>query len=392
MRFLIISPDLDLNRMLQHKLAAAGLPEVVAEPAYPTPSHLGRLIREKRPEVVLVGLRDPDYARTLIEDLHARNPNILVAATHSVNVPELILGAIRSGATEYLGPPFDLEHLAQVAREHQDQLGSLKPTGRMITLLPAGGGCGASTVALHLAAAIGKQSNKRVLLFDWDLHSGTTAFRLRLKPELTLADALERNGPLDEFWGKLVCPWRGIDLLASVPAAAEGLGRIPTVLASAKRNYEWIVSDLPPAVQGGFEPVAMESDTIYVVCTPDLVSLHLARRRVEELRRLNVPDSNVKLIVNRDGSIPFKPEEIRNMVGIPVARTIPNDFRSLNAAWFEGRLASDGSDIGRVITKFAAELAGPVGQPEAGREKPASWRALPRFLRASACPTSLAPR
>ena len=108
-RLLIISPDTGLTSALQQKLAAASWPEVAVEHSYPSPGQMGRLVHERRPSIVLIGLSEPDYALRLIEDMHATYPGILVAATHSVNVPDLIMSAIRSGAAEYLGPPFEVQ-------------------------------------------------------------------------------------------------------------------------------------------------------------------------------------------------------------------------------------------------------------------------------------------
>lgn len=383
-RVIIISPDTSLTSTLQQKLAAAGWPEVAVEPAYPTPGQMGRLVHEKRPTIVLVGLSDPDYALRLIEDLHATYPGTLVAATHSVNVPDLILSAIRSGAAEYLGPPFEVQYLERIFEEKQDLLGPSKPKGRMVSVVPAAGGCGASTVAVHLAAAMAKLTAKKVLLLDWDLHCGTTAFRLRLRPEFNLSDALERSGALDEFWSKLVCPWKGIDLLPPAPpdrVTPEDMGRMPALIASAKRTYDWVVSDLPPAVYDGHEAVLAESEGIFLVCTPDIVALHLARRRVDEIRRLGLPDDVTKLVVNREAGVSYRPEEIKSLVGRPPARTLPNDYRSVNGAWIEGRLVGENCDFGRLLHKFAKDLLDSTEPAERPQAAPA-WRPVARILEA----------
>jgi pilus assembly protein CpaE len=382
-RVLIISPEQGLASCLQEKLAAAPWADVAVAPAYPSAGQLRRLVHEHRPAIVLVALTEPTYALSLIEELHVSFPGVLLAATHSVNLPDLIMSAIRAGASEYLGPPFEVEYLERVLEQKQDLLVPLKPKGRMVTIVPAAGGCGASTVAIHLAAWMARQTRKKVLLFDWDLHCGTTAFRLRLKPEFTLADALERSGALDEFWGKLVSSWKGIDLLPPAHpdrVSAEDLGRVPAVINSAKRTYDWVVSDLPPAVFGGMEPVIEESEGVFLVCTPDLVSMHLARRRCEELRRLGLGQDVVKLVVNREVGVNYKPEEIRSLVGTPVARTLPNDYRSVNAAWIEGRLVADNCDLGKLLQRFALDV---LAGAEPTEQAAAKRLPVPKFLQAS---------
>ncbi len=384
-RILILSPDLSLTSALEEKLAAAGWTETLVEGGYPSPGQVTRLVHEFRPTVIIVGLSEADRGLALIEDLHVSYPGILLAAAHSVNVPDLILSSVRSGASEYLGPPFEVDHLERVLQEKRTSPGVPQPKGRMISLVPAGGGSGASTVALHLASAMARLTKTKVLFLDWDFHCGTAAFRLRQKPEFTLGDALARGGSLDEFWDKLVCSVKGLDLLAApLPdrITAEDVGRIPSVVSSARRNYEWIVSDLPPAVHGS-EPVLLESEAVYMVCTPDVISLHLARRRFEEIRRLGVDADAIKLIVNRETGVSFRPDEIRRLVGIPVVRTLPNDPRSISAAWLEGRLVEDNTDFGKPLYRFAQEVVG-AQQPEAKKGPSKSWRPFPKIAAARA--------
>ena len=71
---------------------------------------------------------------------------------------------------------------------------------------------GASTLALHAANAISRESDGKVLLIDFDFHSGTVAFRLRLKPEFTFADAVSRIDVIDELWPQIVTSCNGLDV------------------------------------------------------------------------------------------------------------------------------------------------------------------------------------
>ena len=382
-RVLILSPDPDLTSHLRRKLADTGWADVAVESTYPPPGQLSRLITDRRPALVLIGLSEPEYAFALIEVFRTNYPGIPVAATHSINVPDLILHAVRTGAGEYLGPPFEVEYLARLLENRPEPASLAAPKGRMIAFLPAAGGCGASTVAVHIAAAMARATRKKVLFIDWDQHAGTTAFRLRLKPEFGLPEALERSNSLDEFWPQIVCSWKGIDLLAPgrpESLGAEEIGRFSDVIASARRTYDWVVSDLPAMVYGGFESVFPASETIFVVCTPDIISLHLARRRFEELRRLGVRPDSVKLVVNREAGISYRPEEIKSLVGVAVARTLPNDYRALAGAWIEGRLVTDG-DLGKLFHGFARDLLGSAAASEAATAT-SSWRPIPKFLAA----------
>jgi hypothetical protein len=85
-------------------------------------------------------------------------------------------------------------------------------------------------------------------------------------------------------------------------------------------------------------------------------------------------------VVNREVGVNYKPEEIRSLVGTPVARTLPNDYRAVNAAWIEGRLVTESCDLGKLLAKFAQEV---VGAAEPVERAPAKgWKPIPKFLAA----------
>jgi len=387
-RLLIVSPEPSLVEALNSKLSSGNWGDIVVEGSYPSAGLLGNLLLDKQPAAVIIGLSDPERGLELIQEMQAGYPGFAVVAAHTSNAPDLILAAVRSGAAEFLGPPFELEYLER-ALAGRATPAAAQPAGRMISFLPACGGCGASTVAMHVAAAIAQQSDRRTLLLDWDLHSSSSAFRLRLKPEFTLADALQRSGSLDELWPKLVCRSKGLDLLpppAPYPNQAEDLGRAGALLQSARRTYDWAVSDLPPAIYTSCVEVINQSETVYVVTTPEIVSLHLARRKTAELRDQGVAAEAIRIIVNRESEKRILgTEEVRKIVGVPVAWTLQNDYRAINAAFVEGRLLESDSDLGREFRNFVRQVL--AVHPSAPQpSKTIRWNSL--FSRGSAEPVS----
>ncbi len=365
MQILVISPQSDLIASLQKALSRVKtLGRAVILRQYPSPGQLVKLLHAKRPRVIVVGLSEPNQALELIEGLRAGYPEIPVAASHVVNSPNLILAAVRAGASEYLGPPFDMQHLEQIALAAAEADTKTRPQGRLIAFLPVQGGCGASTIALHVAAALSRESGKRTLLLDFDSHSGTVDFRLRLKPQFTLADALQRTGCLDNLWGQLACHWKGLDVLPAAPleplTRAEHYGRTSAVLVSARRVYEWVVSDLPPAIYTSCLDLLAKAEAVYVVCTPELVSLHLARRKARELRSIGLADGTaLRLVVNRVGSRhSLNPREMEQTVDIPLAWAFPNDYAAVSSAAMKARLVPEGSLLGQQYAGFVRHLTG----------------------------------
>src|SRR5204862_2512173 len=110
------------------------------------------------------------------------------------------------------------------------------------------------------------------------------AFMLNLHPEQSVSDALDYSNRLTETsWARMISSVDGLDLLV-----ASGTGPLTRasqfsyfrLLRFARQHYDEIIVDLPTVVDEAAEPLLAHSKGIYVVCTPELTSLALARRRM----------------------------------------------------------------------------------------------------------------
>lgn len=374
MRLLVISPDGNLISALEDLMPRLdGLSAVSLLDSYPSPEQLAESLRTKRPAVVLVGLSEAEPALRTIELLHAQHPEVLTISANTVNSPELILTSLRAGALEYFGPPFEAEQLVRVFKRADGGRINVQPKGRLIAFLPAHGGSGASTAALHVADAISRLGGGKVLLMDFDSHSGALEFRTQLKTEFNLADALRRDGGLDQHvWRRLAARWRDIEVLAPPSESflpPEIYQRMSFVLESARDAYSWVIADLPPAIYTSCLDVLGQAESIYLVCTPEPVSLHLAHRRSRELRRLGLAKNSLKLIMNRiTPEHCLKPEEVQELVEIPVAWGLRNDYRGLAQATMSGLPVAQTSQLGQQFTGLARQIMG-VADAEPDRSK-----------------------
>lgn len=383
---LIISPDSPLLSALENTLRQVKtMGRALALRQYPSKDQVLALLASHRVSTVIVGLSEPEAAVQVIRELSSANPRPAIIAAHTENSADLILGAIRAGASQYIGPPFQPEHLESILSLRPDDEADPECLGKVIAVLPARGGCGASTVALHTAAAMGALGQK-VLLVDFDFHSGSTAFQLKLKPAFTLADALERSGCLDELWPRLAHPWGGIHILAPPPdfrLSEEELSLFPSVFASARSKYDCVVVDLPPAVYSSCRDVLMNADKIYIVCTPELISLHCARRRVEQLAQLGVAKESVGLVLNRTTRREqLSVAEVSNAVGVPVSHTLSNAYEAVNRASWKASLVPGSSELGKQFAALARQI---VGAP-ASTARRSRWKDLLRRRRALELP------
>jgi pilus assembly protein CpaE len=233
----------------------------------------------------------------------------------------------------------------------------------MVCFLPVQGGNGASTVSLHVAEAISHHLNERVLLSDFDFHSGTLAFRLGLKPAHTLGDVFDWSQNKDQLWEKVVCRWKKLDVLVAPPSNSSihphSLDKLPDIFLSALDRYPYVIVDHPDAIYSSSRHILMLSDLVYLVCTPEITSLHLARRKVQQIRAMGVPGERLRLIVNRAGSWgSLGVQDVGKIVGVPVSWALNNDYAALRDAVWNGGLVQDGSELSKQLRELGWSVMG----------------------------------
>jgi pilus assembly protein CpaE len=128
----------------------------------------------------------------------------VIAALHTEATPDLILDAVRAGASEFLYPPLQeslLKTLTRVSDERQQQRGPARKGGKVLAFLSAKGGCGATTIACHMAVELSHQTRQYTLLADLDFSAGMISFLMKSRSDYSVLDALRNVHRLDlSFW------------------------------------------------------------------------------------------------------------------------------------------------------------------------------------------------
>ncbi len=395
--FVIVSTDPELSSQLSASLKASGIKnEPLYFDRYPTAGQLRQLVNSSKAPVVavVIGLSETARATRLIEDFSGTHPDLLVVAADTTAEADKILAVMRAGASEFLSPPFDLQHLVRRYNEQKKAGSTSREPGQLLCFMPAQGGNGASTVALHVADAIRRELQhqakangnppRKPLLVDFDFHGGTVAFRLRLKPEYTIADAATKTDVIDELWGKLASDWKGMDILPAPPSSAtmtpDIIEQVASLFTSATRSYPYVLVDMPTALYSSCRDLLISSDAVYLVTTPEVMSLHLARRRVGELLDLSLAQENIRLVLNRVGSKKsLDPADVEEMVGVPVTAVIENDYNAFTDAYMKGSLVRPESKLGKQIGKLARGIMGIDDKSPAKSETRSRWRSFLSF-------------
>ncbi len=104
-----------------------------------------------------------------------------------------------------------------------------------------------------------------------------------------------------------------------------------------------------------------QAGTVFLVCGPDLTSLHMARRRMEGLRSLQLHD-RVCLVMNRvEKRSGLSMRNIESVLGMPIQFTVPADESGIAEAVQGGTGINPKSALGVQIEFIARTMTGKAG-------------------------------
>ena len=365
---LIVSPHAVLARAIRAALSSLTIdePQVLAE--YPRAGSMAGLVVQHGANICFLDVAtNQDEALPLISETV---PVVPVVAMNPVNDADLILRCLRRGACEFVSEATDEQVSGVLAR-----LARLRSPAEPVKLatvygvLPGKAGCGASTLAAHLALEMKRGGAGPVLLVDVDSVTGSIAFLLKLKSSFHLGDAVRDCMRLDaDLWGRLVAPCHGIDVLTAPdnPAAAVGIDR-PAAMELVcywREHYERIVLDLPPVGSAGSDLIPL-CDELLLVTTNELAALHTTRRAIEWLDQNGVGAGKIKLLVTRyTPSTGLKREDVERALQVAPYAVLTNDYEAVQRGVLEGQPVPPGSHYGRSIHEVGARLLGAEKGPK----------------------------
>ncbi|MBL8241645.1 MAG: P-loop NTPase [Bryobacterales bacterium] len=344
-------------------------------------------LRQWKPDVVLLDLStEIDDACETIRYLLNRTPQIQVVGLHSQQDGNAIVRSLRAGASEFLWMPFEAsaqqEAYGRVVKLAAPSVTEEQELGTVIGFASTKPGSGASTLAAQCAFAIQRVSKKKVLLLDLDLLGGTIGFYLKIHHPYSFVDLLDReNLPDQEEWHTLAAHLDGIDILPG-PEEPQTMsldpGRLHLVVEMMRKQYDFIVLDLPTVFHRTALLAFSEANAACLVTTAELPSLHLTRKAIEMLAVVGFEKNRYSILVNRlSRQEGIAAADVEKMFGASVSAVLPNDYFSLHRVVTRGEPLSQESELGRAIESVSAKFAGvPIDQ---ARKTKSFWGMKPVF-------------
>lgn len=327
-------------------------------------SSLLHRLAETKPEAILLDLASvPGELALAIRQMRTQVARLKVIALHSEADPHTILSAMRAGATEFLHPPLADYLQPAVTRilEAQDEEQTAKSRGKIIGFLSSKGGCGATTVACHVAAEMQAITRKSTLLADLDLTSGLVSFLMKTPSSYSILDPLANISRLDQsLWKGMLVEKSG---LAVIPAPVNysrwdhpDEEQLRQVLRFARTQHEWVILDLGRSLNSIATAVLEEVDRLFLVSTLEVVALHGLKTIVHGLF---AQGEKLQLILNRTPKqMDISTQELEKVLGRSIYAALPNDYMSLYQSYSSGNLLDRNNRLAQQFNQLASKIVG----------------------------------
>ena len=339
--------------------------------AYPMRHQLAEVLSSETPNLCLLEIGEPrDTGLALISDLLRLDAKLPIVVVLSNNDPELVLRCLRQGASDFLIPPFTSEQvegaLQKVARLQPAHAAT--NSGKVYCIMPAKGGCGASTIASNLAYQM-KRGDKRILLADLDPLAGTLSFLLKIKSNYSFMDALARSHDIDaDLWRSVVTSRGGVDVLLSPEVMMEGMSELKdasSIIEYARATYDLVVLDTGGVYGDWNLSQAQLADEVLLVTTNELTSLQAVQRALSYLDANNVGRFKLRLIVNRyDRHTGLSKDVIGTALHMDIFHIMPSDYEAIQKSLMEGKPLGPATSFGKSVIGLVDRLGGSSEAPK----------------------------
>lgn len=296
------------------------------------------------PSVILIDLASAaDFSPVTAKEISLRFPNSLIVCAGYPSDPSLVTKFMKMGVNDFIAYPFDSEEArAALSFDNNKSHASLevaeeksKKNSIVVSVYSPKGGTGVTLMTTNLAVALAQGDLKnQVALCDLSNQCGDVCTYLNLNPKYTLRDIIDNNPLLDASFleGVMLRHASGIKILAAPrhdqdPPGPDHLNAFKSILTLLKSTCKVILIDASHLHPALLQYVLSESDLIYLMGNPDLVSLKGLITFFKKLKSLHFDSNKIKVIINRANSkSQIDAKEFEKITHHPIAYSLPNNY------------------------------------------------------------------
>ncbi len=340
------------------------------------------------PGLLVVDLSEsPDPLDDIERLAHICDPDTRVIALGAVNDIGLYRTLVEIGIDDYLLKPLSLEDVSG-AMARATEIHIVAPVvaeereGRLITVIGARGGAGATSVAVNTSWQIAGELDQRVALVDLDLYFGTVALSLDLEPGRGFGEAIAAPNRIDGLFMEraMVRATDNLFILGSERTLDQvpqlGPEAIDPLLSRLSSDFDCIVVDLPRRTAVTVPGLIAASHSVVLVTDLSLAGMRDSLRLIEFVR-CTAPQTSLRLVANRVGQTKkaeMGKDEFERHIDREITVAIPDDIKTSEKSATLGRPMAAVAPKGRfasLLRPLSRDISGVVTD-----EKPAMWKRM----------------
>jgi pilus assembly protein CpaE len=288
------------------------------------------------------------------------DPGTRVVVIGRVNDVALYRELVRRGVSDYvIAPVGPLDMVRSICNLFSAP--EAKSVGRIIAVVGAKGGVGASTIAHNVAWAIARDLAMDSVVADLDLAFGTAGLDYNQDPPQGIADAVFSPDRIDTaFVDRLLSKCTDHLSLLAAPATLDkvydfGADAFDSIFDTLRTTIPCVVLDVPHQWSGWTKRALVAADDILIVAAPDLANLRNAKNLFDLLKASRPNDRPPLYCLNQVG-IPKRPEinasEFAKAIESQPIVTIPFDPQMFGSAANNGQMIAEISANHRTTEMF----------------------------------------
>ena len=251
-----------------------------------------------------------------------------------------LLEVMRAGVSEVVSLPLkpaELTEAIERIRARHYISSAYRPRGKVISFMSCKGGAGATFLATNLGYTLAVECNQKVLYIDLHMQYGDASFYLTdTVTHNTLADIIKQSGLDSTVIATAAMQISDNYYLLQAPDSPEKAAGIQSqhvdnLLTVAIQSYDYVIVDLPHALDALTMKVLDRSERIYPVMQPMVPYVRAMANQLRVFSMLGYESSKVSAVLNRtDRNVSLSMGRMEDVIQKKIDRVIPNDF--VNAA------------------------------------------------------------
>ena len=332
------------------------------------------------PKLLVIDISGSDLPLSDIESLaNVCEPGVTVIAIGERNDCGLFRDLLHHGVADYLVKPLSTgllqKAIAHVA-DDQETTRSNNRLGKLVAVMGARGGAGATTLATGLSWTIAQQRRRRVALVDLDLQFGTVALSLDIEPSHGLREALENPDRIDSlFMERVMTQYTDRLFVMSAEESPDetlllDFSAVEMFIGELRSKFHYVIVDVPRNATPSTHQVLESASDLVLVSDFSLAGMRDTMRTIGMLPSLNA-SCNITIVGNRagehkNGAMPVS--EFEKGIGRKIDFILPFDAKTVAAAANFGQpVAAGKGSVARGIAEITDRLCGPAAGDAAAR-------------------------